>query len=531
MRKRIIFIFVAALLFFSFGVRVFAAGIKISAPPDEAVVHPGETIDITIEAVDGFVLNKGILLVSDFFWNNLEALPANFSVAIPNQVTGALPVEVFSADTAGNFYSDKVTLDIQQTSQLNLLDVKPKEMEFTTDWNGNILNGDNAYINVIGSYSDGFDRNIGRDAATQYVSDNPLAAVVNDQGRVEPVGLGEAVITVSNSGKTALVKAAVVKPLGIPPSETISPVTSVDIQPPANPSGWNNSDVSVTLTANDNTGGSGVKELSYRLSGATWEENTVGGDYLKTSISNEGITDLAYYSLDNEGNYEDQQVKTVNLDKTKPVITITSPQADNQYFAGQDIPLTYTAQDALSGIDTTTVTLDGTDVTLQAGIKALVGNHILTITANDKAGNSTVNQTVFTVADNKIRAEVTIKPEVFLRNRGVFIAIVRLPKPHEKGRITQVFCDGAPAKKIIQLKKASLLIFRRQDVTQLPLDTTFIVTGKLANGMAFEGADTIRKIIGGAKTGAKDKKGEQGEISQCCRDNGIDCARDIEDND
>ena len=112
-------------------------------------------------------------------------------------------------------------------------------------------------------------------------------------------------------------------------SGTIPPTTTAITSPNANPNGWNNADVTVTLTATDNPGGSGVKNLSFTLSGASTGGNVVAGSSAAVTITVEGSTTLTYFATDNAGNQEAPKTLTVQIDKTKPVITGSRSQAPN----------------------------------------------------------------------------------------------------------------------------------------------------------------------------------------------------------
>jgi hypothetical protein len=202
----------------------------------------------------------------------------------------------------------------------------------------------------------------------------------------------------------------------------------------------------------------------------------------------------------------------INLNTTQPVINITSPEDKKAYLLGESIPLIYTIEDNLSGMDTQAITLDGIDIAGQSAITPSVGEHTLIINALDKAGNAATRQITFTAS--KIKAEVTVKPEIFPRSKGVFIAFVKLPPSYQHEPIIEVSCDGAPAKKIIPTRKGTILIFRREDITQKPIDITFTVTGKLKNGLLLEGTDTIKKVFSFKDffNRAKDKANEHAEF-------------------
>jgi hypothetical protein len=96
-------------------------------------------------------------------------------------------------------------------------------------------------------------------------------------------------------------------------SDTTPPVTTLTLAGTEDGSGGYSSDVICTLSAVDNTGGSGVKETQYGFDGTSWYT------YAKpVSVIKAGVTTLYYRSADNAGNLEVAQVK---------VITISGPAA------------------------------------------------------------------------------------------------------------------------------------------------------------------------------------------------------------
>ncbi len=350
--------------------------------------------------------------------------------------------------------------------------------------------------------------------------------------------------------------------------DNIAPSTSSIISPLPNSQGWNKEDVTVNLTATDNSEGTGVKEIHYKLTGAVQDEQVIQGGAATITVSNEGITTLTYYAIDNKGNIEwpeslelkldktppditavvslppnsfgwhnsDVMVDftvadtlsgiagvtpsqivtsegegqdiggeaidiadnkaatyvTLNIDKTKPAISIISPEENKEYFHAESIPLNCVLSENLSQIDYSSFTLDGVPLIDTATIRTVVGNHILSVTATDRAGNRAALERHFTV---KLKADVTIKPEVFLLNRGVFLAFVKFPEGYDAGTINDATCDGAQAKKIIPMHNLAIIIFRKDDITAIPIDATFTVRGHFDNGLLFEGSDNIKKVI------------------------------------
>jgi 6-phosphogluconolactonase len=142
-------------------------------------------------------------------------------------------------------------------------------------------------------------------------------------------------------------------------SDTIPPTTVATPVPLPNANGWNNTNVVVTLTATDNPGGSGVKQIQYSLSGAQIVTlQTVLGNTVQVTISAEGTTTLTYYGTDNAGNVESPNTLTVKIDKTPPTIsglpapgcTLSPPNHKFVQVA------TVTAADSLSGLASFNVT-------------------------------------------------------------------------------------------------------------------------------------------------------------------------------
>jgi hypothetical protein len=106
-------------------------------------------------------------------------------------------------------------------------------------------------------------------------------------------------------------------------SDTIPPVTTATTSPGPNSNGWNNTDVTVTLTSTDNEpGGTGVKQIQYGLTSAQpLDAQTVVGTTASVTISADGLTTLTYFGTDNAGNVEQAKTLTVQIDKTPPVIS------------------------------------------------------------------------------------------------------------------------------------------------------------------------------------------------------------------
>ena len=144
-------------------------------------------------------------------------------------------------------------------------------------------------------------------------------------------------------------------------ADTIPPTTTAIPSPSPNANGWNNRNVTVALTATDNPGGSGVKEIHFSLTGAQRGAGVVAGSSTTVTISAEETTTLAFFAVDNAGNQEAATTLTVRIDKTPPVIA-GLPAAGCMLWP-PDHRLaqvgTVTASDKLSGLVPGSLTVTG----------------------------------------------------------------------------------------------------------------------------------------------------------------------------
>ncbi len=141
-----------------------------------------------------------------------------------------------------------------------------------------------------------------------------------------------------------------------------APTISHVLDPAANGNGWNNSDVTVTFTCDDQVGLSGVASCT-----APHTVSTEGADQ-----------EVDGTATDNAGNVAHDHAP-VSLDKTKPDLKVSrSPAANAEGWNNTDVTVHFVATDALSGIDMVTA-----DQTLGEG----TDQHVVG-TAVDAAGNS-----------------------------------------------------------------------------------------------------------------------------------------------
>ena len=120
----------------------------------------------------------------------------------------------------------------------------------------------------------------------------------------------------------------------------------------AGTNGWYTSRVQVTLSAADNTGGSGVANTFYTVDAGPQQTYTV-----PFAISADGVHTLAYWSVDNAGNTEAVKTQLLKIDATPPTLVFgtPTPAANGTGWNNTPVDVPFTASDATSGVVYTTV--------------------------------------------------------------------------------------------------------------------------------------------------------------------------------
>jgi uncharacterized repeat protein (TIGR01451 family) len=197
--------------------------------------------------------------------------------------------------------------------------------------------------------------------------------------------------------------------------DNVPPTTLLSATPLANDAGWNNSDVTIHLTATDNEGGSGVKEIHYNLTGTQTEEFTISFDAAQLSISAEGATNLIYWAVDNLGNIESQKSLEIKIDKTPPAITsATSPKPNSYGWNNTDVTVTFTATDALSGVASITQPITSTT----EGANQYIGSEAI-----DLAGNRATTFVTLNIDKTLPTVNITVNPDTLWPSNNKMVDI------------------------------------------------------------------------------------------------------------
>jgi parallel beta-helix repeat protein len=171
--------------------------------------------------------------------------------------------------------------------------------------------------------------------------------------------------------------------------DSIAPVTTHTFPPP-NEAGWHKEPVTVTLTALDNDGGSGVRSIRYSLNGGdTWTE--VPGSTALFVVP-QGSYKIAYQAIDRAGNGEVIKTFGLQIDTTAPSIrAVPTPVPTVHGWNNTDVSVELIAADAASGIRTVThtITNDGTTSGIaNPFLVTMQGTNDVTGIATDRAGNA-----------------------------------------------------------------------------------------------------------------------------------------------
>jgi hypothetical protein len=143
--------------------------------------------------------------------------------------------------------------------------------------------------------------------------------------------------------------------------DTVAPTTTAGQNPEANAYGWNNSDVTLTLTATDDR--SGVARTEFTVNGGAWRTYAT-----PLVFANEGIYVVQFRSIDVAGNVEAPRTTRVQIDETDPLsIAVAIPPILLPVNGKMvDVTVVTVSLDLLSGSNGTTlvsVTSDDPTVT------------------------------------------------------------------------------------------------------------------------------------------------------------------------
>jgi hypothetical protein len=163
--------------------------------------------------------------------------------------------------------------------------------------------------------------------------------------------------------------------------DTQHPTISGSASPVPNSNGWNNTNVAVSFTCLDPTPGSGVPTANCGPN---------------VTLSSEGAgQSVTGWATDVAGNVSvnPATVSGINIDKTPPNISISSPADGATYTIGQSVTASYGCPDSLSGTALCAGSLaNGSPINTSTQ-----GDYSFTVNATDKAGNQSTKTVHYSV--------------------------------------------------------------------------------------------------------------------------------------
>lgn len=253
-----------------------------------------------------------------------------------------------------------------------------------------------------------------------------------------------AITSHSSNPAGALVSIGV--PPGVPaPADTIPPETNIS---GVTENGSYNTAVTITLTATDNMGGSGVRETMFSINGGP--ATTYAIPFV---VNTNGQDNVTYWSTDNAGNIEVPKIVNFTIANQLPIDTIP-PQTNingvtENGLYNNNATITLTAMDnpGGSGVKETIFSVNGGQTTTYTVpfIVDTIGRDSVTYWSTDNAGNiepqKTVYFTITSVPVDIFPPETNISGviEKGLYNNNVAIALTAADNPGGSGVKETIF--------------------------------------------------------------------------------------------
>lgn len=354
--------------------------LEIVSPANGTVVTPGAPLTVLVTVSEGIDFLAVALIgegMGSYYPTGGTALNFSFTFNVPNIFVGPKQLTAVGVDEHGHLiFSTSVTVDIEPTAALIDLDVTPTLVAFeyageqlpltvsgtyedgttfdlthsslvqysstdstvaTVDPSGLVTAVGQGQIGTTTIRISGQSRTVsvpvsvpknilGDLTADGVVNQDDMNALLDAIGvNSPPIGSFDARDlnhddVIDRFDLQALVVLCTGSPCAVPggATDTVPPTTTATSSPAPNGEGWNNTNVTVTLAAIDNQGGSDVREIHY--SSGTNSEAIVPGNSATISLTSEGVFGISFYAVDNAGNVDGAHSLTVKIDKTPPVI-------------------------------------------------------------------------------------------------------------------------------------------------------------------------------------------------------------------
>lgn len=208
-----------------------------------------------------------------------------------------------------------------------------------------------------------------------------------------------------------------VRRVTLPPTST--PLVTSNLVPPPNAAGWHSQPATLSWSVTDPI--SGIASSTGCATVTVSADTTIAGTTFTCSATN------------NAGISASGSV-IVRMDRTAPLVSITSPPSSASYSNAQSLTFTWSASDALSGIASQSGVLDGSTVIAngQSVNLALLspGAHTLLVNVTDIAGNVASASSTFSVlGPQSTGVSLVANPPVMTYGQSVQLSATVTPMP------------------------------------------------------------------------------------------------------
>ena len=176
--------------------------LRITSPGPGSIVHPGETVTISVSAdysVEklaligqhplgvGQVLSGGAGIIAR---GQGEMRPLQFVLRIPKEIQpGIYHVTAIGRTSGGDVESEALTLDVEKTQEPSRIWTEPALLQFTRT-------GDSIPVRVLGAFAEGPNEELTKSTKTTFTSADPRVATVTSSGMVTAIGHGKTAIQI-----------------------------------------------------------------------------------------------------------------------------------------------------------------------------------------------------------------------------------------------------------------------------------------------------------------------------------------------
>lgn len=167
--------------------------------------------------------------------------------------------------------------------------------------------------------------------------------------------------------------------------DTTAPMSSSTLNGTAGSGGWYLSDVVFSISSSDSC--SGV--ASTRIVNGGSESNYAA----PVVLSAEGVNAISWYASDRAGNRESLHTQNVRIDKSAPVVSISTPANGGTYQFGSQVLASFSCQDSVSGISS----CEGTSSSGAAIDTSSTGLKSFVVRGVDVAGRETSSTVTYRV--------------------------------------------------------------------------------------------------------------------------------------